>query len=109
MIPQLSTTEVGGASEFPRGASVLIFGHFSVFRNYCDVFPDRFMPAPIRYANGPEGRGPEPANPNQLDGCFLGYPRRNALRNLDPSPFICRNSRTKKEDAISAPSSVLAA
>ena len=100
---------MGGASEFPRGASVLVFRHLSVFRNYCDVFPDRFMLAPIRYVNGPEGRGPEPADPDKLDGCFLGYPRRNALRNLDPSPFICRNSRTKKEDAISAPSSVLAA
>ena len=47
------------------------------------------------------------AVPDKLDGCFLGYPRRNALRNLDPSPFICRNSRIKKEDPKTAPSSML--
>ena len=29
-ILQLSTVGVGGASEFPRGASVLVFQHFSV-------------------------------------------------------------------------------
>ena len=38
-IPQLSTTGVGGASEFPRGASILVFRHFSMFRFCAPAFP----------------------------------------------------------------------
>ena len=52
--------------------------------NYAQVFPDRFLLPPIRYVNLPESRGPEPADPEKLDGSFLDYPRRCALRNIDP-------------------------